>query len=34
MTITVESPLVAFEDDDHNYLFWTSKNSHGYVVNC
>lgn len=34
MAILVDSPLVAFEDDDRDYLFWTSQNSHGFVVNC
>jgi hypothetical protein len=32
--IQVERPLVAFEDNDEDYLFWTSNNSSGYVVNC
>ena len=34
MTITVNPPLVAFEDNDRDYLFWTRRNSRGYVVNC
>ncbi len=25
---------MAFEDNDRNYLFWTSQNARGYVVNC
>jgi len=25
---------VAFEDNDRDYLFWTSQNARGYVVNC
>ena len=33
MPIQVESPLVAFEDNDRDYLFWTSQNARGYVVN-
>ena len=32
--IQVEPPLVAFEDNDRDYLFWTSQNPRGYVVNC
>jgi len=34
MTIAVDPPLVAFEDNDRDYLFWTRRNSRGYVVNC
>jgi hypothetical protein len=34
MGIDVERPLVAFEDNDRDYLFWTSQNPRGYVVNC
>jgi hypothetical protein len=34
VAIQVELPLVAFEDNDRDYLFWTSRNSRGYVVNC
>ena len=32
--IQVVPPLVAFEDNDRDYLFWTSQNARGYVVNC
>jgi len=32
--IQVEPPLVAFEDNDRDYLYWTSQNARGYVVNC
>ena len=32
--IQVEPPLVAFEDNDRDYLFWTSQNARGYVANC
>ena len=35
MSIQVDHPpLVVFEDNDRDYLFWTSRNSCGYVVNC
>ena len=34
MDFPVEPPLVAFEDDDRGYLFWTSQNHRGFVVNC
>jgi len=34
MTITVDPPVVAFEDNDRDYLYWTRNNSRGYVVNC
>ena len=32
--IQVKPPLVAFEDNDRGYLYWTSQNVRGYVVNC
>jgi hypothetical protein len=32
--IQAESPLVVFEDNDRDYLYWTHQNSRGYVVNC
>jgi hypothetical protein len=32
--VNVEPPLVAFEDNDRDYLFWTRQNSRGHVVNC
>jgi hypothetical protein len=34
MPIQVAPPLLAFEDNDRDYLFWTSRNPRGYVVNC
>ena len=34
VAIQVEPPLVAFEDNDRDYLYWTSRTPHGYVVNC
>ena len=34
MALQVDPPLVAFEDNDRDYLFWTSQNARGYVVNC
>lgn len=34
MGIEVNSPLLAFEDNDQDYLYWTSRHSSGYVVNC
>ena len=34
MAIEVDPPLVVFEDNDRDYLFWTSENSREYVVNC
>lgn len=30
----VKPPVIAFEDKDREYLFWTSQHSRGYVVNC
>lgn len=32
--IAMDPPIVAFEDDDRDYLFWTHRNPRGYVVNC
>jgi hypothetical protein len=32
--IEAEHPLIAFEDNDRDYLFWTRQNPRGYVVNC
>ena len=34
VAIQVEPPLVAFEDNDRDYRYWTSRTPHGYVVNC
>jgi hypothetical protein len=34
MAIKVDPPLIAFEDSDRDYLFWTRRNPRGYVVNC
>jgi len=34
VAVQVEPPLVVFEENDRDYLHWTSQNSHGYVVNC
>lgn len=34
MTITVAPPLVAFEDNDRGYVFWTRRHPRGFVVNC
>lgn len=34
MSLKVEPPLVRFEDNDRDYLYWISCNLRGYVVNC